>query len=881
MKETILLVPSVSGAELQRTLARYGFGTFNTRIMGETAFAEYALMRSGVLISREILSAGKAAAVIFGVMKSTPLFREGSFADAQKLYSTLSSVRRLIETDEAAVMRQKLINEADGFEEANKALFEVYERYTAELEARGKLDPVSYLRYACENVREGLDIEVRVLEEYPASPLAMALAVKLCGRVENVSICSLLPPAKQGGEISLTACYGSINEARGIISEILQSGRALDECTVACAETNALPLAFYELSKELDIDISFGCGLPISASYPAILLRHIAYWCGDGLYGVSGLRAMLFSQQFDRDKLYRTLGIYDDLHSYKKGAENLRYKAAINRLNGAVRIIGELRLTFADAPQCENSRRLSDYRSTLKQGSPQLAALELAQQIAAELEKGIVYILKTYAKLRVLKTARTDENGQRKGDDLMLPLDSGALSVICDELSVCQSSAECITMLPYIMKKRVLTECSRERALHVCSIPAALASLRPELFIAGMSASSYPGSPKENYLLLDVDMQRFGEAAPISKKLTADKKQSYRSLFAAAKQVGCNIHLSYPYYDTAELKDINASSLLFDSISGENVKPVTQSSYFPSVLFASDKAAQFISQGQLLKMLPRPAEQLLPIGTPVLINVSGLPTYFYCQKQFFYEQVLKLSAPTPDDPLKVAPPAVLGDLFHDELMKPFSDAVEGEGEDDHINKPLGERISEERFVSLAGSIWDDYLKRRPPLNISEAERLGREFEDMARAEYGYSKYNKKLSGEQTVKLEYGCFKLIGKYDCIEEQPEVGRVVVDYKTGLKEEHKPGDFGSNIQLMIYAYMLDDTDQKVIGGEFRCVRTGQSIFCKYDDKMKERVREFLNELSDKISGNSFERAANFIGDPKCRSCKHREYCHRKGNS
>lgn len=70
---------------------------------------------------------------------------------------------------------------------------------------------------------------------------------------------------------------------------------------------------------------------------------------------------------------------------------------------------------------------------------------------------------------------------------------------------------------------------SKPGAVHIASVNQGLISLRKNIFLCGMNASMFPGIPRENYLLLDSELEDFGASGL---KYVSDGKDftSYRKI---------------------------------------------------------------------------------------------------------------------------------------------------------------------------------------------------------------------------------------------------------------------------------------------------------------------------------------------------------------
>ena len=68
MRETIILAPGAGNSELLRSLARFGKNTLGMRVLSRVELAKYALMRSGISITEEFLTAKEEPSVIYSFL---------------------------------------------------------------------------------------------------------------------------------------------------------------------------------------------------------------------------------------------------------------------------------------------------------------------------------------------------------------------------------------------------------------------------------------------------------------------------------------------------------------------------------------------------------------------------------------------------------------------------------------------------------------------------------------------------------------------------------------------------------------------------------------------------------------------------------------------
>ena len=588
MKETIILAPSLNGTELLRTLARFGKNTIGLRIMNAVELARFALMRSGKPLKEDFLPRSREAAVIDSFIRKNDYFASASFADSQNLANAFYSLRSFGGADEEALF--ELFRQGE-FPEKNLGMTEIFEKYTARLGAEGLIDTVGLIRKATALENPVLK-ELCVISELPLSPLESRLAEAVAENITELNITSLFEREPVGlSGITFLKGYGSSCEVEAVFEHIAKNKIPFDQCAVVVLGSEYVRL-FYDMSCAKGIKTTFGCGLPILLSNPARLLKALLHFNTSGYNGVDALSAVIDSDAFDRSRLYAVLGT-DDRKAIKSAIEKA----------------GSLRLGFDGEENVRRTEKLKRVTTDEKE----LAAVALTEKLSAELALGYCRFTEKYSLIR---------------QDFAGKIDRSALSVICDGLdSYTRFSAdgdpeEIITEL---LKKSVCSELSRDGALFVTTLDGGLSAIRENLFAVGLSASDFPGSPKENYLLPDSDYLLACEGVlPTSANLIKQNKERLMLLLRLASALGVKVRASYSGYDPATLKTENPSSVLFDIFKEQNGSASTveeldsatlHAGYFTQSLSPTDPVGQaynsetpVLFHSESIDMPPLPAD---------------------------------------------------------------------------------------------------------------------------------------------------------------------------------------------------------------------------------------------------------------------------------
>jgi len=855
MRETIILATGANKSELLRMLARFGKNTMGLRVFSRVELAKYALMRSGITVTEEFLTSKEEPSVVFSFLNEIEYFKAASYADAESLSAALSVIRSLIPDDEERVLHDRLA--AGEFSDKNTAVIEVYDRYIRKITSDGRIDRIGLVRRALEKADRLSGADFMIISEFPLMPIDRALLEKLSGGgYTEISVTDLCGREKKELTVEgITEAYGGINEVESIIDRIFRKGIPLDKCIIAAANASAYSQVLYDISCNYDIPVTYGCGVPILNSNPARLLKLIYEWNTSGYYGIDALRKILSSDAFDRSAFAETLGLEDGLR--RRDAEELGKMA------------GDIRLSFDEK---ENKKRLANLKSSLdkdaesarkngnekaiKSAEYKLKVFEWTSRLANELESGCIRFLSKYAIIRA--------EGEGRVSDISGRIDQSAMSVITETMEAYMRYApegDINEIIPDILRKTVCSENSREGCLHITSISGALSCLREHLYICGL------GSPSENYLILDSDLLLLAdqETAPTSENRVRQKTKTFFDLleFASAAEVETN--LTYSGYSLSELKEHNPSSALFSVY--EMIHPeadmeafknsLKHAPYFESCISPNRLIGDKYSSGAELSYRDispdkdDPAHALDRAWSP-----SALSNYLQCPRHFYLANVLGIPERESDDPFEILSAAVTGTLAHT-MMEKLAD----------------EKYGRQEFLDMSSELFDDALSKRPPVHPSDAEALKKEFLKMMETSFDMDPHNSVVSAEEEYRFQHPSGIWIHGYPDRVERDDDGRyLIADFKTKRKKEHVQDDFGTCMQVIVYAWLCEQAGIDISSCEYRYLRKGMTVTCRYDDGMKDHLDGFLIELRESIENNDFPRIESA---ENCKYCKMADIC------
>lgn len=838
MNETIILAPGLNGTEFLRTLAKFGLNTIGLRVMNPAELAKEALIRTGISFSEGFLRRKDEPSFIDSFIRSVSDFSSMSYCDSEQMAAKIFEVRNLC-PDEAAAF-EKLAAEGE-FRDKNRGLKEIFEKYRTKLSENNLLDTIGLIKLACEQA-ETLGCDFKYIKEYPLSPLEKELLEKVSGGAYvEVDFLSLFRRDASAVHIEkYTEAYGVTNEIESILAYIFENSIPVDQCEIVICGGREYSETLYNCSREYEIPMTIGSGLPIINSNPAKLLKLIYTWDTTGYHGVDALTALLTSECFDRNALYEKFGENSDF--------------SIARLRKLAKIAGNLKLGFSKS---ENDKLISEYAVTEKdKGAKELVPYLFI--LSDELTSGIVYLIRSYSIIRESQPGR---------------LDKSAVNVISEGIESYlrfADSEDLSGLIPELLDKTVSSEISREGSLYITGMPMAAASLRPYVFIAGLSSNLFPGSPREHYLLLDSDYLLLGNAedVPTSDNVIRKNKRQLDDLLNMASGLGSRIFISYSGYSLTELKAQNPSSVLFDIYRKEHgaasslkdfESSIERVGYFDSGLSPAFKLGRAYIQGdEIISGQVALLKDEVKVSLDREFSPTVLDRFFACPRKFYLSYALGIEEPEADDPFEVISALDYGNLAHslmEELAKNPMDRSE--------------------FEELAGKRFDEFLKLRPALDIASCGRKRADFVNTMLNAYDQDREisNEVVSSEYTLRgLHPSGVKLKGRADRIEKNDLGEHIVVDYKTGRKIAHAANDIDTCLQAVIYSFLLRNDGYAVGTAEYRYLRSGRIVTCEYGPYMESLLNERLTQFREAVDNQEFPPTPSA---DSCKYCPYGDFC------
>lgn len=841
ISERFIVVSGVNGTELLRSLAKHGQKQFATRITSPVELARHALSHQGHFISGIVITPAEETAVMVSAMTGNGYFSDVSFADTEAVTNSLNTLRRLITENEHENIKQ-ILSEGP-FKEKNAALLAIYEKYLAICKKDNLTDGISLIREAIERCSP-LAGQWLTIEEFPLTPLEEHLSFILSGgKLKSTNILELLQLDKTTTRIgSITEAYGISNEVESILAHMLRESRPFDNCVVAVTNTAEYSQHFFDLAQRYSMSVTFGCGVPILNANPAKLLKLINQWQSEGYCGIDALKSIVYSDVFERGQLEKLL---------PEELETTTFEM--------IKMSGNMRLSMDASSNAEKIANLrSVYNKDAITNKRALDTLAFAESVFLEFAKGFQYLIQKYSVIR------TWNSHQSK-------IDRSSIKVIGEALGSLIKFGmyeDIPRMIPILLKKTVSSENCREGYLHVTSVNSAKYTLRKHLYIAGLGAKFFPGTPRENPILLDDDFEPLKGVVqekyiPTSENIITNKMRSLHELIYIYSAMGEAPRMAFSGFDLSELKIENPSSALFELYCEAQLTPadatfeafekkIEHVGFFSSIFSIAHGIGRGYLEGkQLLEENKHFAED--PVECSKLeFSPSAIETYFVCPRKFLLTKLLGIRIQEEDDPFIWMDARTRGTLAHTVM-------------EETANK----RLSKEAFMEVVYQHLEVFSMKRPP--ISDSKKEIDEFCAMMERAYDTDPKNEVIFSEEKISAPHPSgICIYGKPDRLEKTPDGRFIIVDFKTGLNVQHIVNDPSTCLQTLLYAFLYEHNGIHVDSCEYRYIRHGESVKCSYDFEMKEQLNTMLDEFIAALRSGDFPPQ-----DANCRYCDIKDIC------
>ena len=328
--------------------------------------------------------------------------------------------------------------------------------------------------------------------------------------------------------------------------------------------------------------------------------------------------------------------------------------------------------------------------------------------------------------------------------------------------------------------------------------------------------------------------------------------------------------------NVSELKRDNASSLIYELFREESGKNVTvkeleehvqKIEYFEPAISTTRKIGQAYNDGKTVTAAAQSSGvQAANVKGDLEreYSPSALDSFLACPRRFMLSKVLGIPEPEEDNPFEVIAAKDSGSMAH-LLMEKLANST----------------MTQEEFIKMSGEYFDRFLSEHPPLVSRNAEIDKDQFLDMMEIAYNMDPHREVVLKEENIHCTHeNGVKIHGYPDRVEKLSDGSYMIVDFKTGRRKAHVQDDIETCLQVVIYAYLMEQKGYKISGGEYRYLRLGETVSCKYDDEIKQKLREKLDTFKTYIEAGDYPISENAeateegVDDP-CKYCKFSLIC------
>jgi len=606
LDEKIFVVPSFQiGHQIGESLARGGQSWVNLRFMTLPTLAQDV---AGLELSKRRLRRSTGPVALFVVER---IFRELQEEGKFKYFGELEISSGLIRAFLRSVLDLRLAGmKAGGLDAAQfinvdkgKEIILILNRYEEELARLGLIDQAGVYELAIEELekwRVGESAHYLCFQDHPLAGVERAFLEKLAGnrlvfvpqgpvyglphperlRDANAIVSACLgsephipktdvermawvfapeeaPPRLKDKTIDMFRAVGPTNECWEILRRLLADKTTLDEVEVIFPPGSAYPSIFYVLSAKAGLNVTYAEGVSLNFTAPGRAFHGIVNWM-ERDFLVTDLCRMIEGN---------TLTL-----SRKKGEERPSPVKISRYLRSAM--IGWGRMRYIDRlrslrQSIENRMRLPEH----EEDGRDLAKMEESLQDIKWLEKIMKEILAFFPQedeqgLMDLGELCSGVSGfLRKFACVRNDLDGEALGILTGKLEdVSQIADSKVSRMEAFSWLRSLGEGLSVGAsgplpghIHLASYNGGGYSGRPMTFIVGLDQGTFPGSGRQDPILLDEEREAISSDLLTSSEAIRERLYDMARLLSSLRG---EVIFSYSSYDTIEDRPSFPSSLL-------------------------------------------------------------------------------------------------------------------------------------------------------------------------------------------------------------------------------------------------------------------------------------------------------------------------------
>lgn len=907
LQNKIIFSNSIDKNEALKTWSLFGLASFNTRILGTFDICKYTLNLNNIKLNSELIDSSKQNLIYYSILSKidTDYFKYTNYTDIIKIANSIDKIRKFYTSNNKDTIHSfwnNFINKSQ-FKKKNTAIYKLYKQYTDYKLQNNLIDEIDLIKFTLnlKNVKYP-NKQLCIFIKENLTPLDLRVLSKFDTVDTDFKFYKYINNSNSNNKDSVfvdtfVKSYGACNEVEWIINKIYQENLPLDQTQIVIADNIEYSQLFYNLCINKNIPANFKCGVGLSNSNAFNVLSNLNTWNKDGFNGSDYLKQLIINPSFDTNKLLEDIKFNQIKCEYNESNtfSNPNYDISIDNV---LEMCGNLKLSF---DKQANDRKLKTYehsnykfptwgRNSNQSSLKNTALYECAKNLANIIEKGLVYIVDQYTNTQTNNTTVKD---------FELASKKQIINELTNFLNIYSYHD-----LPYLIDLLSTKLCkfsnTEDGQLLICNIEQFNSMYRKYIFICGMSADNFPGNFKEDFLILDNDyctIEKYNLKGketdvkiyyPTSTNVIKDKLDKLKENISISNKLGCNVYVSWPYFNLTTLRYSNPSSFLYmlkknnhtsfyDLIASNQIE---NAGFFNSSINKYTKICRKYIDGYVFQ----PHERHNCNNAEVDMKKSKfspteLEKFLHCEKRFFYDVLLGLNCQENDDPNIGIQAITLGSILHDCYKKLSA-----------TNKNSKYILNKDEFISYGINKFEDYFKYRPPISKHNYKKILSELNFWLSQIYDQDKKiaHKTILYEKYISKKISNFIEIGGYpDRIEVNENNNVVIVDLKTGssnkhfekFKNKYPDGEKYNAIQGLLYAYIYEQNKNlKNINScsvEFRYPRLFNKK-AKTPDVIRHKYnKDFCEGLLDKLNRSLKEFEFNNLIESNVHSSLEESYC------
>lgn len=787
--ERIILSNNFQQIEFLRTLAKQGKKIWGLRVLSDVELLFYVLEKLGQMPDGKYITSKDETYIYY-------TSNNGDFTDAQNVCSAIDTFRDCVTGDISKLLNDTLNDDFSKKKELIQKQYKALYEYKKKNNLFDKYDIMTLLL----KVNEKIDAECIYYKEYGISKVLLEVIQNVFTKVTERSIRDDFSPVhkEENNSIHFLRAYGTPCELDYVFSEIQK--HPVDECQIVVVNPK-LAIEVARTAETLGVPYTSYLGKPVISTNAGIMLSYLLE-LDKALYGVDGYRSLFGCSVFDKTKIITkvTKKVNHTERDFEEFIQN----------------VGHLRLDFQKNP------------SQIKNNYKKLEMYQTLLYFEECLSKGYGEFIREF-----LTTIE--------------PADESVIQSIINIENDSESYGfKLIDVLKNYLSSSINKRVSKEGHLYIANYQSAISSLRKYNFVIGLD-SSFPGNPKENYLIYDDEYLKTGSSIYLSKEIVQQKERIISAFIDACE----DITLSYSYFDLGELVDQNPSSVIFDRYSGSDISNI-KGYTFDDIQLSHNKNVYKAAIQNLLSSYTKNVSTL-QYDKDLLLRKTYYPSqivnFFKKERyiQFILQVLFGIDVKGEDDPFEIINAREYGTLVH-EVMENFDKS----------------KTSEKELLQKAEKELDKFFEMKPPIVKVSLPDIRKEYLETISSLYNNDPGNTPISCENKALGDIKGIKFSGPFDRLEQDKNGDYILVDYKTGKTLEHKNNDPESCVQGLIYAYLIEHYGSafnlqsiKIKRIEYRYPRLNETIHIDYN----QTYEMMLIDLIDKFK-NAIETGDIFTG-------------------